>query len=310
MCRFPSADFRAHVRIKSLFRILRGFVCPAQAWPAKVCVSNADMCSACVPNVVSRGHTKLCVSMQSSDYFDLYIEKFFTGRALHNFVAYMCNMCTMEVTDPVCSTLSTLVSTPIIFKATSIGLIPLKNMSMSVLPYSAMTRGQCLFLLGYIAYIEQNDIGVTNRQMGGGFVVTLQKQHSRTHMIDHTTMLESVFKNILNNVGYANIEVRQNICSIILQRVSANTCLSRDCIHKVHIMMRKTAVDATKLPGQCILDNEGNICNIGECSGCVECKYELQECDSEQSRVADETSCRNNSRDSSTHAANIGHETC
>ena len=174
-------------------------------------------------------------------WFERYLETFFSGDALQAIVCYMCNSCTMEIVDPVCSTLAMFVSTPVIFCLSNAGLMPFKNMSMAVFPYANMTNEQRVFLLEYIAFIREQEMGVASTQMGGGCVLSVSKKYGQTHSLDHVVVLGAFLSAVLAHEGYKTLDARLSICNIVLQRLGATVALSRESVLRLHQNVLKPA---------------------------------------------------------------------
>lgn len=167
-------------------------------------------------------------------WFERYIETFFSGDALLAVLVYMCNSCTMEISDPVCNTLLMFIRNPVSFTVTDVGLLPFRNSSMAIFPFAAMSTEQKQFLIEYIAFIRGGPFGDAQVQMGGGSVLSLQRGVAKIYHIDVVEVLSRFFGAILGTDSYAPLATRRSICNIILQRLGAAVHLSRDNIARVH----------------------------------------------------------------------------
>lgn len=177
----------------------------------------------------------------AADWFERYIQTFFSGEALQRMMTYMCDACTTEISDPVCSTLTMFMSTPVVFCVTGIGLIPFRNTAMAVMPFSQMTPEQREFLLGYIDFTREAGLGVPSTQMGGGCVLSLTKNAISPHHLDHVTVLSMFFRTVLDGCEPRDLETRMGVCNIVLQRLGAAVNISRDNIQRVHALVLRPA---------------------------------------------------------------------
>jgi hypothetical protein len=174
-------------------------------------------------------------------WFERYTELFFSEQALAPMLAYMCNACPLEVADPVCDTLTVFLSNTVTFAVTNVGLIPFRNASMSVFPFSHMTEAQRAFLLEYIAFLRRHWLGLTSTQMGGGCVVSLAQRASNTLHLDAVTVLSVMTRSVLESATYGDFDARVSVCNIVLQRLGARVHLSRESMRKLHTTVLKPA---------------------------------------------------------------------
>lgn len=170
----------------------------------------------------------------TASFFKLYIDEFFTGEALSTMLTYMCNACTIEVIDPVCSTLHMFLTVPVVFNVTNVGLLPFRNMAMAVYPFSKMSVSQRTTLLAYVRFLKQHSLGTISTQMGGGCVLGLSKAVYETHCLDNMYTLSTFFTMVLENTSYQPQQARVNICNIVLQRLGVSVGISRDTLQQLH----------------------------------------------------------------------------
>jgi hypothetical protein len=176
---------------------------------------------------------KNAISKQNNNMFSKYIELFFTGNNLKNIIIYMCNSCTMEISDPIIHTMLMFLNTPVVFSLSEIGLIPFKNMYTVVYPYNKMTLEQRQFLADYIGFMRLNLLANGCTQMGGGVLITLHHIAQPHYCLDHTTVLSQFCKSVIDNKSYNNIEYRYTVCNIVLQQIAANTNITKDTMYNI-----------------------------------------------------------------------------
>ena len=168
-----------------------------------------------------------------SVFFDEYIDVFFKGEALRNMLLYMCNRCTIEVTDPVCTTLSMFVTSPVIFAVTRLGLMPFKDCPMAIFPYTYMTRTQKMFILRFLSVLQPKAAGHVSTQLGGGFLVCLGRKYTKTFYVTATDVLVCFCKAVMSDTVYSCKETRLNICNVVLQRLGVTIGISRGVMQAI-----------------------------------------------------------------------------
>jgi hypothetical protein len=179
----------------------------------------------------------------AGSWFNEYIKVFFTGDNLKNILTYMCNSCTYDVSDPVCSSLSMFLLNPVSFTVTNVGLVPFRSISVAVFPYNNMNSKQHAFIIESIAFIKEHGIGVTNSQMGGGVVLSLGKNVSLSHTLEPLSVIKTFVTAVLQHEEYQNIDVRLGICNVILQRLGATVQIPRDVLFQLHETVLKHHVE-------------------------------------------------------------------
>jgi hypothetical protein len=185
---------------------------------------------------VDHAATGLFSNLQTPDaWFREYIKLFLQGKALRNLLLYACNNCTIEVLDPICTTVAVFLTVPVAFCLTSIGLMPFKGHSAIIFPLTLMSAHQQIFLMHYIQFLQVNQIGSTATQMGGAAVLRLNKQLQSSVTLEHYDVLACLLRSILASTAYSNANTKIFICNVILQRIGVSVGLSRENIKKLHI---------------------------------------------------------------------------
>lgn len=170
--------------------------------------------------------------------FAAYVQTFFTGDALRHVLFYMCNKCTIEVIDPVTSTLQMFITTPVMFAVTQLGLMPFRGCPMAILPFTHMSVKQKQAILDLLQCMQDNDAGRVSTQLGGGCRVTLVRRFTHTHSLDAVDVLAAFCDAVLSDTGYAHMGARVSVCNIVLQRLGVNVGLSRSTIQDVHARIK------------------------------------------------------------------------
>lgn len=170
--------------------------------------------------------------------FAVYVKSFFTGEALQRILFYMCNKCTIEVVDPVTSTLQMFITTPVVFAVTQLGLMPFRNCPMAILPFTHMNVTQKRVILDLLQCIQDNDAGRVSTQLGGGCRVTLLRRFTHSHNLVAVDVLTAFCDAVLLNTSYPRMSSRVSVCNIVLQRLGVNVGLSRSTIQDVHSRIR------------------------------------------------------------------------
>jgi hypothetical protein len=167
-------------------------------------------------------------------FFAEYVEHFFSGDSLQRILLYMCNKCTLEVTDPLCSTLKMFLTTPIVFGVTRLGLVPFKDCTMAVFPYTHMTIEQKQFILGFLAAIQPRSAGRVSTQLGGGCLVMLGRVNTDTVNLRHSDVLICFCKAVIANNSYGTRQTRLSVCNVVLQRLGVVMGISRGTLQAVY----------------------------------------------------------------------------
>lgn len=173
--------------------------------------------------------------------FDEFMKAFFTGNALQNILFYMCNKCTIEVVDPICTTLKMFITTPVIFAVTQIGLIPFRNCPMAIFPYTHMSAQQKNTILTLLSLVQEQDSGRVSTQLGGGCRVTLARRFAHSTHLPVADVLATFCDAVLSSPYYTSKQVRVSVCNIVLQRLGVTVGLSRSIIRDVHARIMHTA---------------------------------------------------------------------
>jgi hypothetical protein len=171
-------------------------------------------------------------------YFDEYLRVFFSGTALQDMVCYMCNMCSIEITDPIPSTLNMFMSLNVTFTVTKTGLLPFREMSMAIYPYTQMSEEQGNFLDEYVCAIERLRAGTVSTQMGGGMVVSLNKRASRIHYIPPSDVLTVFCEKVINTENHSSPSTRYAMCDIVLQTLGTTVGISRATLAEIYNNLR------------------------------------------------------------------------
>lgn len=167
-------------------------------------------------------------------WFERYCKMFFTGISLQKFLIYASNHCTVEIQDPICSTVKTFLNIPVIFCLTNLGLMPFKDNSTILFPLKHMTVTQQKFLQEYVKFIKYNKIGTSAVQMGGAVVLSITKCSHQPKLLDSYNVISAVLKAVIANNIYENKKTKVFICNIILQRIGVLVGITRENIKKLH----------------------------------------------------------------------------
>jgi hypothetical protein len=179
---------------------------------------------------------------EAQAWFERYTLLFFSEEALQPMLVYMCNACPLDVADPVCDTLAVFLGNAVTFAVTSVGLIPFRNASMAVFPFSHMSEPQRAFLLEYLAFLRRHWAGLTSTQMGGGCVVSLSRRATATTHLDTVAVLSVLLRSVLASEAYHEFDARVSVCNIVLQRLGARVHLSRESVRTLHNSVLKPAI--------------------------------------------------------------------
>lgn len=165
--------------------------------------------------------------------FDTYSKLFFEGDALRSMLLYMCNKCTSEVADPVCTTLTMFLTSPVVFTVTRLGLVPFKDSPMAVFPYTHMTREQKMFILRFLSVLQPRSAAHVSTQLGGGFLVSLGRRYVKPFSLQPVDVLLCFCKAVLGNTAYSCRQVRLSICNVVLQRLGVTVGISRGVMQSI-----------------------------------------------------------------------------
>ena len=171
-------------------------------------------------------------------YFEEYINVFFTGTALQDMICYMCNMCSIEIYDPIPSTLNMFLTSNISMSVTGIGLVPFREVPMAIYPYQQMTEKQGNFLDEYIFAIERLRAGTVSTQMGGGMVVSLSKRAGTIHYIPPSEVLGLFCDKVINSNSNTSPCTRYAMCDIVLQIIGSSVGISRSTLASIYTKLR------------------------------------------------------------------------
>jgi hypothetical protein len=184
------------------------------------------------PAVIERIGKQVTETLNS--LFDIYIELFFTGAALQDMISFMCDSCTIEVCDPIPTTLTMFLTSAVTMTVTLVGLMPFRNMPMVIYPYTQMSKAQKQFMIQYIDIIRSCKAANVSTQMGGGYVLSLNKKSSRIFYVPHTSVLCSFCTKVMMNEAHSNLQTRYSICNIILQNIGTSIGISRETMCAIY----------------------------------------------------------------------------
>lgn len=171
-------------------------------------------------------------------YFSEYINVFFTGTALQDMICYMCNMCSIEISDPIPATLNMFLTSNVSMTVTGTGLVPFRDVPMAIYPYQQMTEEQGNFLDEYIFAIERLRAGTVSTQMGGGMVVSLSKRAGTIHYISPTDVLGLFCEKVINTESHTSPCTRYAMCDIVLQIIGSSVGISRSTLSSIYTKLR------------------------------------------------------------------------
>lgn len=169
---------------------------------------------------------------------------FFENDTFQHMICYMCNECSMEVSDPITHILKTFLTSPLTFSLTRTGLVPLKGHNTIVYPYRYMSRGQKFFLHERLEGIEKRALGLVSTQMGGGMVVTLHTRNNKTYL-DPVRVIVGFCKTVLGSKNISSLETKKCICDIILQRITGIVNISKGEMDGICSQVRHLAEGTT-----------------------------------------------------------------
>lgn len=175
--------------------------------------------------------------------FERYTRLFFEGENLQKMLTYMCNACTMEITDPIPTTLTMFLTSNITLALTKVGLMPFKDMPMAIYPYARMTNEQKQLLLEYTDAIEREQAGSISTQMGGGCVLALTKKACPVHYLNDADVLSVFCQTVMTHESHTCEKTRLAICNIVLQRLSVNVGIARETMQKIYASLGKADRD-------------------------------------------------------------------
>jgi hypothetical protein len=167
-----------------------------------------------------------------------YIQLFLTDDGLKHMLVYMCNACTMEISDPVTYTILMFINTPVSFSVTQIGLMPFKDIGTAIFPYNKMTNEQKLFIIEYLDYLEQNAMGNVSTQMGGGCIVSMNSSKYPCTYLEQTDVIVCFCKTVMEHPNYSSEQSKLNICNIVIQQVGVRVALSKNVLQRVNERVR------------------------------------------------------------------------
>ena len=186
------------------------------------------------------------------------VETFLKGNSLRRIIKFFCDTSVNQVVDPVTETLCMMLTTPLQFSITEIGVTFFKDKNTHVFPYRNMTQGQLEYvrdtvnsIYGVDSVEESARMGV---QMGGGCVVKLSStslqrhavvappcpslpkkaanvvgQNTHPDVLDAFEVLGAFCTSVFSSKLYGgDPQLCYNLCNVIIQRVCTSVHLQKD----------------------------------------------------------------------------------
>ena len=187
------------------------------------------------------------------------VDTFLRENSLRRIIKYFCDTSVNQVVDPVTETLCMMLTTPLQFSITEIGVTFFKDKNTHVFPYCNMTRRQIDYvkdtvkrLYGVASVEESARMGV---QMGGGCVVKLSSSSSSAlcedspqqqgqtgggggaeeaeqphpEILDAFEVLGAFCTSVFASKNYASDpQLCYNVCNVVIQRVCGSVHLQKD----------------------------------------------------------------------------------
>ena len=165
-------------------------------------------------------------------------DMFLTGVDLENVICHMCNQSAGLVSDPITETLMIMATTPVCVVFTEAGLAMFRDKPTMVMPYMNMTPVQLMYIKKIVENIveatECKDNNIRGQvQMGGGCIILIPMQKTKwDFIIDKEKLMKAFVTSIDKSKDYNNWTKRA-LCSIIMQRLSCSTNISKESMRKV-----------------------------------------------------------------------------
>lgn len=159
---------------------------------------------------------------------------FFSDTAFPRILTYLTNACTTDVSDPVIYTLVQALNNPLSITLTDIGLAVFRDAPTLIYPYQYMNLEQRTFLVKMVNHMQENDLAVLVKQMGGGFSITLHNQKRFLPALEHSFVLTTFCRLVLQSGVYQSLNTREAICNIVLQQIGACVGITRETMHVIY----------------------------------------------------------------------------
>lgn len=155
------------------------------------------------------------------------VAEFFSEEHIVRTVHTMLTTNRSENSDPIVHVLLQLLTLPLVFAVTDVGLAPLRNDTTVIVPFSAMTRRQLETIETTLAGLRVRQTYVANMQMGGGlYVRAVGTPGERVVLVDPALVIFASNVLIRNSVSVAHN--KKNVSNIVIQRVLGAMAVRHD----------------------------------------------------------------------------------
>lgn len=180
-----------------------------------------------------------------------FISLFLEGEQLQKVMKYLCETSLGQVTDPITDVVCVMITSPLAFVITEVGVAPFKDKFTHVYPYSHMNREQRAFIRSVVESHRDSAGSVSNTknataslQMGGGCIIEIPnsdhannkgQQRNQPLYLKAENVLECLCRSVIGNSTTSGGEKwkRHGVCSIILQRVSSSIHIPRETLQRI-----------------------------------------------------------------------------